>query len=196
MYKRIFIAILGSTLFLFSDGLSSSLNSMLDEEPSDILSLEQTIKPKTPKLKKHSKKATVATVNGHKIRKREADKHLSTRTGGKLKDYDGLPLEQRKKLIEEMAIPMLAKKKAKKSLSLMDKKAIYGRIWIQKKSRSIKISKKELEAFYTLLKAQAKQENKLEQLADFSVLKERLRTQLVEKKIIDELMENVKIKVY
>ena len=200
IYRVLFVILMGCSSFLFADGLKNSLSSMLDETPSSgLVNLNQPAPVKKvhkKRLKKHKSRATVATINRHKIIKREVDKYLKTRTGGKIKNYDLLPLVQRKKLIEEMAIPILVKARAKKRLSLMEKKAVYSRAWVEKKSQKIKIKNTELKKFYSALKEQAKQANQLKKLPSFSALKERLKGQLIEKKLIGKLMENVKIKVF
>ena len=195
-YKILFVVLISFSSVLFADGLKNSLTNMLSEEPSNSsISLHKPISHKK-KLKKHSSRSVVAVVNRHKIIKKEADKHLKKRTQGQIKNYDLLPLAQRKKLIEEMAVPILVKAKAKKQLSLLEKKAVYSRAWMQKKAQKIKVKNSELKKFYSALKLQATQAKQLDKLPSFSLLKDRLKSQLIEKKLVEKLMENVKIKVF
>ena len=196
MRKTLFIFIVGCSTLLFADGLKNSLSNMLNEEESNPLVNFDQRTPVQKKLKKHRSKSVVATVNKHKILKREADKHLKARTQGQISNYDLLPLAQRKKLIEEMSIPLLAKDRAKKELSLVEKKAIYSQLWMQKKVQKIKITEKEIVDFYAILKEEAKKRNQLDKLPLFTAIKDRLKMQLIEKKIVEKIMENVKIKIF
>jgi len=67
---------------------------------------------------------------------------------------------------------------------------------MQKKAQKIKVKNSELKKFYSALKLQATQAKQLDKLPSFSLLKDRLKSQLIEKKLVEKLMENVKIKVF
>ncbi|MBT8344290.1 MAG: hypothetical protein KJO45_06200, partial [Sulfurovum sp.] len=78
-----------------ADDLKNSLTNMLNTKDTsgmvDLgnINLDAKSKPKRPKTR--SAKAVIATVNGHKIIKKDADNYLAQRTQGKIKDFDRLP---------------------------------------------------------------------------------------------------------
>ena len=165
----------------------------------DLLSPEQQKKliASMPKpIKKRSKNSVIATVNGHKILKKEADARLKILTKGKIDNIDLLPKEQQKKVIEDLALPILIKKEASRSLSNEEKKSIYIRLWMQDKAKKKKVSDAQVKVAYETIKSEAKKAGKADTLPAFSVIKERLRMQIKEKSISDKLMENVQIKVF
>ena len=114
-----YLIVLSLSLGLFvnsvsADALKNSLTNMLNEkETSSMVNLSGISldgKPKViPELQKsRSANAVVATVNRHKILKKEADEHLKKRTQGKVSDFDRLPEEQRLRIIQELSLPILA----------------------------------------------------------------------------------------
>lgn len=204
MKKYLIVASLSLVLFVNSvsaDALKNSLINMLNEkETSSMVNLSGISvdgKPKgMPELQKtRSPKAVVATVNGHKVFKKEADAHIEERTQGKITDFDRLPEEQRLRIIEELSLPILALDSAEKEISTEDKANLYTSIWMRKEAVKIKIADEQIQAVYDQLKQRAEASNNAAGIPAFDSIKDKLRSQMIEKKIIDNLMKNVKIQV-
>ena len=186
-----------SLLFLgvHADPLKNSLSNMIKEKDTTpgMVDLSR-IGQKDSTLPSRSAKTAVATINGKKILKREADAHLKKRTKGKIKDFDLLPNDQRLKLIKDMAMPILLLEHANKELPQKEKDAIYARMWMQKKAADIKISDEELKKQYEEMKYKIlEQSGMTKAIPSFETLKEKLRRRAVEKQIMDKLLEDVNI---
>jgi hypothetical protein len=187
---------------LSADDLKNSLTHMLntkDTSPSmvDLSSIDINGKAKPVKKvrKKRSAKAVVAMVNGHKILKKEADEHLKKRTRGQMSDFDYLPRKQRLRLIQEIALPILALESAQKELSEGEKEAIYARTWIQKEALKIKITDEQAKEVYNQIKQQSQEKNATANVPPFEKIKNKIKSQILEKQIIGKLMKDVEIKV-
>ena len=184
---------------LSADGLTNNLNNMLNKKDTtpmvDLSNLNVNAKPIPPKVKTRSSRAVVATVNGHKIIKRDADKYLKERTKGKVKNFDILPTKQRKRLLQEMSIPTLASDAAKKELSEQEKLAISTRVWMQKESNKIKVSDAQIKEIYNQMLERAKAAQNNKPIPSFDSIKDRMKMQIVEKQIVSKLMKDVKIKI-
>lgn len=184
-----------------ADALKNSLTNMLNEkETSSMVNLSGISldgKPQgIPELQKsRSPKAVVATVNGHKVFKKEADAHINKRTQGKITDFDRLPEEQRLRIIEELSLPILALDSAEKELSAEEKEDLYKRIWMQQKASKLIITDAQVQAVYDQLKQRSEESNNTANIPTFDSIKDKLKSQMIEKKIIDKLMKDVKIKV-
>ena len=114
--KKSLIAI-GLSIFVLTspivaDALKSSLTNLLNEEDStgmvnlDGISINGKAKPQASHnnfVKSRSPDTIIATVKGSEIRKKEADAFLKKVTKGKVNDFDRLPEEQQKVLIQELA---------------------------------------------------------------------------------------------
>jgi len=189
------------SLSLSADELKNSLNRMLnekDKKPSLNLShINLDGKPryvkKTPRTR--SKKAVVATVNGKKIVKRDADNYLKERTKGKVKNFDLLSRKQRKNLIKELAFPIVAIQVAKKELSDEEKDAIYSRNWMQKQAQAVKISDDDAMVIYKQIERQAQDRNETHRLLPFESVKNKIKGQMLEKSILGKLMQGVEIEI-
>lgn len=194
---------LGLTLSSLSaeDALKNSLTNMLNEKetPSminlDNVSLDPKDKPVQKVRKTRSAKTEIATVNGHKIIKKEADTYLKQRTKGKVTDFDYLPSDQRSRLIQELALPIVVADAAKKELSEQEKQAAYTRAWMQREARKIKVTDEQAMELYNQLKQQAQENNATKNIPFFESIKERLKIQIIEKTLIDKLMKDAEIKV-
>jgi len=191
----IIVAVLANPLF--ADALKNSLSQMIHEKETmpgmvDLNRLGRTVG--TVK-KSRSPKAVIAIVNGHKIRKKQADDYLKERTKGTVADFDLLPLEQRKRLIKELALPMLIEDRAKKELSAQEKEAVYVNMWIRKKAAGVSVTDEEVRHFYDTLKQKASVKSKNSVIPPFDSIKDKMKSQMIEKKIMDGLMENVNIEV-
>lgn len=184
-----------------ADALKNSLTNIMNEKdtPSmvDLGNINLNAKPRPVKKvrKTRSAKAVVATVNGHKILKKETDAYLSQRTGGKVKNFDNIPANQKTRLIQEMSLPILVADAADKGLSDVEKEAIYTRTWMQKEAMKTKISDDQVLEVYKQISQEAKDNNNTANIPEFDAIKDKLRIQMIEKTIIGKLMENIKIEV-
>ncbi len=205
---KIFLVVLSVFLGLFVDSVSAdelknSLTNMLSNEKEtsgsmvNLSGVSVDGKPRgVPELQKtRSPKAVVATVNGHKVFKKEADEHIKKRTQGKITDFDRLPEEQRLRIIEELSLPILALDSAEKELSAEAKEDLYKRIWMQQKASKLIITDAQVQAVYNQLKQRSEENNNTANIPTFDSIKDKLKSQMIEKKIIDKLMKDVKIKV-
>jgi hypothetical protein len=201
--KKIFTLLgLSSALVLSSasaDELKNSLTNMLNKPDTSgmvnlgNINLNAKAKPVQPKTR--SSKTVIATVNGHKIIKKDADNYLKQRTQGKVTDFDRLPPEQRPRLIQELALPIMVLDAAKKELSKEEKQAVYTRAWTQREALKIKISDEQALEVYNQLKKQSEENNATKNMPPFDTIKENLKMQMIERMLIGKLMKNVEIKV-
>jgi len=204
MKKFLILAGVSAALLIgpvYADGLTNSLNNMLNEKETssmvDLGNINLNGKPKpAPRVVKNRPgKTVIATVNGHKIIKKEADAYLKKRTQGKITNSDSIPSEQRKKLIQELSLPILAMDAAQKELSVQEKQSVYNRIWMQKEASKITITDKQALTVYDQLKKQSEEQNSTAAIPSFDSIKDKLKSQMIQKSLIGKLMENVKIKV-
>lgn len=201
--KKVFILLgLSCGLMLSSasaDDLKNSLTDILNQPDTsgmvDLgnINLNGQAKPVLPKTR--SSKTVIATVNGHKIIKQDADAYLKQRTQGKVTDFDRLPPAQRPRLIQELALPIIVLNAAKKELSDVEKQAVYTRAWTQKEALKIKISDDQAIEVYNQLKKQSQENNATNSMPPFETIKDRLKMQMIEKTIVEKLMKNAEIKV-
>jgi len=200
-----FLMVCGVSFGLFvstasSDGLKNNLNNMLNKKETtpmvDLSNLNVNAKPVRSKVKKtRSSKAVVATVNGHKIIKKDADTYLKKRTKGKVTNFDLLPKKQRKRLLQEMSIPILASDAANKELTQQEKIAIKTRVWMQKEALKTKVTDDQAKEIYDQMEQRAKDVNSTKPIPSFESIKDRMKMQIVEKQIIGKLMKGVDIKI-
>ena len=204
--KKIFIVFSVSFGLLVSlvsaDELKNSLTNMLNKKDTsssmvDLSNLNINAKPKPVKKvsKTRSSKAVVATVNGHKILKKEADAHLKKRTQGKVANFDLLPKKQRLRLVQEMALPIIALESAEKELSKKEKEALYTRMWMQKEALKIKVTDEQVKEVYNQLKQRSEENNNTTNIPPFESVKDKMKLQMIEKQLIGKLMKDVEIKV-
>lgn len=204
--KKIFIVFSVSFGLLVSlvsaDELKNSLTNMLNKKDTsssmvDLSNLNINAKPKSVKKvsKTRSSKAVVATVNGHKILKKEADAHLKKRTQGKVANFDLLPKKQRLRLVQEMALPIIALESAEKELSKKEKEALYTRMWMQKEALKIKVTDEQVKEVYNQLKQRSEENNNTTNIPPFESVKDKMKLQMIEKQLIGKLMKDVEIKV-
>jgi hypothetical protein len=201
MKKYIFAAGLFVGLSISSvsaDALKNSLNSMLKEKDTtpSMVSLDNVMNAKPKPVKKsRSSKAVVATVNGHKIRKKEADAYLKKVTGGKVSDFDALPKKQRMRLIKELALPLLVAQQAKRELSSQEQEMVLSRMWMRKEAMKIKVTDDEAQKAYEQMKQKAVENNASDKIPEFEKVKNNIKGKLIENKILGTLMKDVRIKV-
>jgi len=180
-----------------ADDLKNSLTNILNtNETSGMVDLGNiNLDAKPVKKKGRSDKTVIATVNGQKIIKSEADNYLKQRTQGKVTDFDALPPEQRQRLIQELALPVIVLDAAKKELSEEEKQAVYTRAWMQKEALKINITDEQALTLYNQLKQQAKDNNATGNIPPFENIKDKLKIQMIEKTLIGRLTKDAKITV-
>ena len=186
---------------LSADALKNSLTNMLNEKETssmvDLSNLNLNAKPKPVQQirKSRSGKAVIATVNGHKIIKKEADTYLEERTQGKVKNFDAIPSEQQKRLVYELSLPIVVADAAKKELSDIEKQAIYTRAWMKKEALKTTITDEQALMVYNQITKEAQENNATRPIPPFESIKDKLKLQMMEKEIVGKLMKDVEIKV-
>jgi hypothetical protein len=181
----------------YADDLKNSLTNILNtNETSGMVDLGNINLDAQPVKKKgRSDKTVIATVNGQKIIKSEADNYLKQRTQGKVSDFDALPPEQRQRLIQELALPVIVLDAAKKELSEEEKQAVYTRAWMQKEALKINITDEQALTLYNQLKQQAQDNNATGNIPPFENIKDKLKIQMIEKTLVERLTKDAKITV-
>jgi len=183
---------------LSADALKNSLSRMVHERDTTpgMVDLSRLDQPMAGPIKARPANAVIATVNGHKIRKKQADDYLKSRTKGKITNFDTLPKEQRIRLVKELALPILIASKAKKELSEQEKEAVFVSAWMHKQASKVTVTDAEVQAFYDQLKKKTMERNSGNNIIPpFDSIKNKMKSQMIEKKIMDKLMQNVKIEV-
>jgi len=184
---------------LSADHLKDSLSKMIHEKEAmpGMVDLSSLDRPSVSQIQKsRPSNSVIAIVNGHKIRKKTADNYLKERTQGRVTDFDLLPKDQRKRLIKELVLPILMADKAKKELSPQEKEAVYVSTWMRKKAAKVSISDDEIHALYDQLKQKALNHNGNKDLIPpFESIKNKMKAQIIEKKIMSGLMKDAKIEV-
>ena len=180
-----------------ADALKNVLSKKLHSQDSmpgmvnlDALNNAQPVRPKS-----RPSKAVVATVNGEKIIKKDADAYLSKRTKGQVKDFDLLPKKQRLALIKEMSLPILLADGAAKELSQEEKDAVLSRAWMSKATAEANVTDAQIEAAYEKIKAQARAQSALQQIPPLEAVKDRIKMQIVEQQVIGQLMRGADVRV-
>ena len=189
------------TTSIYADALKNSLtNFMHTKEKSSVvdlgnINLNAKPKPRKPIIKHHAATAAIATVNGQNIVKKDADIYLARRTQGRIKNFDMIPPQQQKRLIREMAFPIIVRDAAAKELTAEEIQSVYNRTWMQKEARKVDIKDDEVRKIYNQIKQKAVDNNNTRPIPTFEAIKGRLKSQMLEKRLIGKLMENVKIEV-
>jgi len=134
---------------------------------------------------------TIATVNGYPITEKEANQLLKVLTKGKVK-YSQLSPKDKKQVVQRLAIDKLVIKTAYKSLSKKERDFVIANAWMAKKIRGIKVSDAEAKKAYNKNKALFKKNGKI---VPFKKVKNLIKIQLKQKKVVDRLMKHAKIKM-
>lgn len=137
---------------------------------------------------------TAGTVNGMIITIDEANKALEVLTKGK-DTWETIPSDGKKQLIQMMAPAKLVAAKAKKALTGKEKEAALAGFWMQKKMSETKVTDDEAKAVYEKMKKAAKKSNSKQNVPSFEQIKNNIKMQLAQEKVVAELMKNAKIKV-
>ena len=138
--------------------------------------------------------ATAGTVNGMTITVEEANNALNTLTKGKM-TWEKLPDDGKKQLIEMMAPAKLVAAESKKSLTDKEKEAALAGFWMQKKMSTTEVSDKEAEEAYNKMKKAAEEAKSTQKIPAFETVKNSIKMQLAQEKVVSELMQNAKINV-
>jgi hypothetical protein len=137
---------------------------------------------------------TAGTVNGIVITVDEANKALEVLTKGK-QTWDTLPVDGKKQLIQMMAPSKLVAEKSKKSLTKKEKEAALAGFWMQKKMSETKVTDKEAKAAYDKMKKAAKKAKSKKKIPSFDSIKNSIKMQLAQEKVVAKLMKSAKIKI-
>ena len=138
--------------------------------------------------------ATAATVNGMEISVEEANEALKVLTKGE-KTWDKLPEEGKMQLVQMMAPAKLVAAESKKSLTKDEKEAALAGFWMQKSMSQTQVSDEEAKEAYEKMKKKAKEANSKEPIPEFDTVKNSIKMQLAQGKVVGKLMKNAKIEV-
>lgn len=144
-------------------------------------------------FKGRPKETVVATVNDHDIIKSEADKYIIQVTHGNIKDFDLLDEKQKKLVITDLARPILLAEEAQKNMTDEEKALVFRQMWIDKQMATTDVTNDEMIALYEAIKKETLAKNPNAKIPPYISLGDKLKKQVVEKKIIDKLMHNVQI---
>ena len=137
---------------------------------------------------------TAGTVNGMKITVKEANKALKVLTKGKM-TWSKLPKEGKKQLITMMAPSKLVAAASRKGLTAKEKEAALAGFWMQKKMSKTKVSDKEAKKAYDQMKKAAKKAKSKKKIPSYKSVKNNIKMQLKQEKVVGRLMKNAKIRV-
>jgi hypothetical protein len=137
---------------------------------------------------------TAGTVNGMIITVDEANKALNAVTKGKM-TWDKLPDDGKKQLIQMMAPAKLVAAKSKSSLTKKEKEAALASFWMQKNISKTKVTDEEAKTAYSKMKKAAKKAKSKQKIPAFDAVKNQIKMQLAQEKVVSKLMKSAKIKV-
>ena len=138
--------------------------------------------------------AAAGTVNGMTITVEEANNALNTLTKGKM-TWEKLPADGKKQLIEMMAPAKLVAAESKKSLTDKEKEAALAGFWMQKKMSTTEVTDKEAEDAYNKMKKSAKEAKSTQEIPPLDAVKNSIKMQLAQEKVVAQLMKSAKINV-
>jgi len=138
--------------------------------------------------------ATAGTVNDIVISVDEANEALKVLTKGQ-KTWDTLPAEGKTQLIQMMAPAKLVAAESNKSLTEKEKEAALAGFWMQKSMAEAGITDAEAKAAYEKMKEEAKKAKSKEKVPSFEAIKNNIKMQLAQGKVVSNLMKNAEIKV-
>ena len=174
-----------------ADALKNSLMPGAKKEAPavDLDNLNVAAKPAKPKSRPET--ATVATVNGIPIKKKDADKFLALASKGQATDIDLLPKKQRDALLQGMAASVVIENKAKKAVPEEIKNKLAARYWAEKEMMKVEVSDKEAKDFYK--KNKSKFKGKDGKQLSFDKVERFIQMQLKQEKFNKQLMKNAKV---
>lgn len=141
-----------------------------------------------------AKDSVIGTVDGHNIMKSEANKFLKAITpkGQESKVFDKLEKKQKEALVKNLAPGVLIKNKAQKDITNEEKEQLVANYWMQQKMVDIKVEDKEAKEIYTKNKKMYIRDKKQLKFED---VKEFIKMQLKQKKLVDKVMKKAKVVV-
>jgi len=139
-----------------------------------------------------AKDAVIGTVDGINIMKSEADKFLKAIApdAKSAKVFDKLDKKQKDAIVKNLAPGVLIKTKAQKEITTEEKEQLVANYWMQKKMADIKVSDADAKKIYTENKKMYVKDKK--QLT-FDQVKEFIKLQLKQKKLVDQVMAKAKV---
>jgi len=176
-----------------ADPLKNSLMPTAEKEKPAINldNLNVAAKPIMAKPVSRPATATVATVDGIPIKKKEADKFLALASKGQATDIDLLPKKQKDALINGMAASVLIEAKANKAVPNEMKSKVIAQYWAQQAMAKIDVSDDDAKAFYEKNKKVFK--GKDGKQLDYDKVAQYVKMQVKQEKFNKELMKDAKV---
>ncbi|MEY3002405.1 MAG: hypothetical protein RLZZ428_780 [Pseudomonadota bacterium] len=137
---------------------------------------------------------TAGTVNGMEISVEEANQVLKNAREGK-QEWSKLNTEEKKQLIQMMSVGKLIGVESKKVLTQQEKDAAISTYWMQKKISTTPITDQEAQAAYNRVKEAAKKAKNKQEMPPFEAVKNNIKMQLAQEKVVGELIKSAKIDV-
>ena len=131
----------------------------------------------------------IGSVNGYSITLKEANKLLKVLTHGKVK-YSQLKSKDKREIVKRLSVDKLVVKTAYKSLSRKERDFVIANAWMAKKTRGIKVSNSEAKKAYNRNKQLFKKNGKI---VPYAKVKNLIKMQLRQKKVVDRMMKRAKI---
>jgi tellurite resistance protein len=140
----------------------------------------------------NAKDKVIGTVGGINITEAEANKFLTAITpkGKKTILFADLSRKDKDTIVKNLAPGTLIKSKAQKEVSQDEKEQIIANYWMQKKLADFKATDSEAKKIYTKNK---KSYVKNKKQLTFKEVKEFIKMQIKQKKLVDSVMKNVKV---
>lgn len=176
-----------------ADPLKNSLMPVAEKEKPavNLDNLNVAAKPIMAKPVSRPATATVATVDGIPIKKKDADKFLALASKGQATDIDLLPKKQKDALLNGMAASALIEAKAKKEVPADIKNKLAARYWAEQAMTKIEVSDKEVKDSYEKNKKAFK--GKDGKQLSFDKVEKYIQMQLKQEKFNKQLMKNAKV---
>ena len=176
-----------------ADPLKNSLMPVAEKEKPavDLDNLNVAAKPIMAKPVSRPATATVATVDGIPIKKKEADKFLALASKGQVTDIDLLPKKQKEALINGMAASVLIEAKANKAVPDEMKSKVIAQYWAQQAMSKVNVSDDDAKAFYEKNKKAFK--GKDGKQLEYDKVAQYVKMQVKQEKFNKELMKNAKV---
>ncbi len=131
----------------------------------------------------------IGSVNGYSITEKEANNLLKVLTHGKVK-YSQLKPKDKREIVKRLAVDKLVIKTAYRSLSKKERDFVIANAWMAKKIRGVKVTNSEAKKAYNANKQLFKKNGKI---VPFSKVKNLIKMQLKQKKVVDRMMKRAKI---
>ena len=176
-----------------ADPLKNSLMPVAEKEKPAINldNLNVAAKPIMAKPVSRPATATVATVDGIPIKKKEADKFLALASKGQATDIDLLPKKQKDALINGIAASVLIETKADKAVPDEIKSKVIAQYWAQQAMSKIEVSDEDAKAFYEKNKKVFK--GKDGKQLEYDKVAQYVKMQVKQEKFNKELMKDAKV---